>query len=159
MSGFILFIAVFLILLGILAGHTWAVERENKKKQVRIDAIKSQLHKIKFYLNELEETVEYDWDKLISVHKLLAKDDVLPKNCDVDEYGMIRAESIDQISKDNIYLGNIYGLWTFPIRTWETCTDEQSKHLVWRQYYTLLYSNLQALHGKMFNEELSLRAA
>ena len=73
-------------------------------------------------------------------------------------YGMFRAESIEKLDVDNVYLGNIWGLWTNTIRFWNSHSTElmgtngfgvnpntKIYDLIMNQYRTLLRKNISAI--------------
>lgn len=66
------------------------------------------------------------------------------KNLGPDKYGMFRTNDINKMTIDEVFLGGIYGLWTFSISEWEN-TDEQSYAIVKSQYQNLLISNIIAI--------------
>jgi hypothetical protein len=80
-------------------------------------------------------------EELLRIHK-----ELFPiyhcANLDVDPYGMFRADRVENLTIDNVYLGNIHGLWTLTIRQWNTSSD---KDIVFDQYANILISNMFAL--------------
>lgn len=76
------------------------------------------------------------------------------KSVCADAYGVFRAkgnqysetyqEGLKTITKDDIFLGNIYGLWTFPISKWEDGNiDKDSYKKVCDQFSGLLWSGIK----------------
>lgn len=76
-----------------------------------------------------------------------------------DPYGIFRApgdpysttyqDSLKQITKDNIFLGDINGLWTKPLSYWETCNDKESQNIVWGQFHRYLFSGLKDIEKQI----------
>lgn len=61
-----------------------------------------------------------------------------------DEYGMFRTKDILLMNKEEVYLGNIWGLFTKSLPFWET-QDTETQKLVLDQYKNQLISNLKTL--------------
>lgn len=57
--------------------------------------------------------------RLLNLHKLIWQNGFHDKAIAPDKYGMFRTENITTMKPDEVFLGNIYGLWTFPIPDWE----------------------------------------
>ena len=66
------------------------------------------LHKITYDTLSLEE--------LYCIFKEIAQN--LDISFILNPYGIFRAKSLDGCRMSDIYLGNIYGLWTYPLNTW-----------------------------------------
>ena len=56
---------------------------------------------------------------LLSIHKDLWGSGFQNKNLGPNEYGMFRTKDIAQMQPEEVYLGNIFGLWTYTIPEWE----------------------------------------
>jgi hypothetical protein len=50
-----------------------------------------------------------------------------------DEYGYNRTKKGEKVTKDKVYFGNIYGLFTLDVNVWENTTDKEAKGLVAQQ--------------------------
>ena len=68
------------------------------------------------------------------------------------EYGMFRTKDISTMKPEEVFLGNVYGLWTFPMPKWE---DQKSQmydrdisvyDIVLNQYKRVLHSNVKAIY-------------
>ena len=118
-----------------------------KSRELRhsYDKISQKLASLKDYQGELE-AIRYkiNFYALISIHKGMFFHHCLPAKCDADPYGMYRVKSIADISKDNIYLGGIFGLSTHTISEWQSICKEGSVelHEVYSQYWSQLFSNV-----------------
>lgn len=95
---------------------------------------------------------------LLEAHKIAWKRNYRNKNLAPCEYGMFRTKDIANMTADEVYLGNIYGLWTFNITHWNNHTPSSAGLSVWgfkdgttdvdliiRQYRTLLRKNVEEL--------------
>lgn len=96
--------------------------------------------------------------ELLEIHKELWNDGYRNKNLGPDPYGIFRTESISDMKPEEVFLGNIFGLWTFTIPEWEkdhktffgingygipaTATNYE---VVLRQYKRLLKSNVLSI--------------
>lgn len=98
--------------------------------------------------------------ELLSVHKYIFNE-YQNKNLDVDKYGMFRGKSIETLQASEVYLGNIWGLWTHNIPFWEDHKNEKYGYsgfnidpdtlvysLIYNQYYRILTSNIDALYNQ-----------
>ena len=68
------------------------------------------------------------------------------------EYGMFRTQDISTMKPEEVFLGNVYGLWTFPIPKWENQKTEMYDKdisvydVVLNQYKRVLHSNVKAIY-------------
>lgn len=73
------------------------------------------------------------------------------------EYGMFRTQDISKMTPDEVYLGNIYGLWTFPISKWENQKSQMYDEnisvydVVLNQYKRILHSNVKIIYKEAKN--------
>lgn len=162
MSALII-IVILLVLVGIVYAyfshmHTQNIRREkvaNLKELLRLLDVSRQNY---IHANTLELCYE--------VYKDLIKY-FLPyvqrcSSINADPYGIFRApgdpfsptyqDSLKNITEENIFLGNIYGLVTKPLSYWETCDDKEAKDLVWRQFYNYLHSGLTDIEHQIKKE-------
>lgn len=162
MSALII-IVILLVLVGIVYAyfshmHTQNIRREkvaNLKELLRLLDVSRQNY---IHANTLELCYE--------VYKDLIKY-FLPyvqrcSSINADPYGIFRApgdpfsptyqDSLKNITEENIFLGNIYGLVTKPLSYWETCDDKEAKDLVWRQFYNYLHSGLTDIERQIKKE-------
>ena len=145
------FTVVILTLVTIVAIVTVVAVTKNLQKSRKLrhsyDKISQKLDFLKDYQGELEAIRgEVNFNALIRIHKGMFFHHCLPAECDADPYGMYRVKSIADISKDNIYLGGIFGLFTHTISEWQSICKEGSVelHEVYNQYWWQLLSNVRA---------------
>lgn len=55
-----------------------------------------------------------------------------------NKYGIFRCESLSTISPDNIFLGDINGLWTNTLTEWMKSNEPEDIRIVLNQYYNIL---------------------
>ena len=73
------------------------------------------------------------------------------------EYGIFRTQDISTMTPDAVYLGNVYGLWTFPIPKWENQKSQMYDKdilvydIVLNQYKGILHSNVKAIYREAKN--------
>ena len=95
-------------------------------------------------------------DELLTIHKRAWLKGFQNGNLDVCEYGMFRAEYIEKMTIDQVYLGNIDGLFTHNIRYWNQHSndamgvngygikeDTKIYSLIMNQYRNLLAGNFR----------------
>jgi hypothetical protein len=117
--------------------------------------------KLNQYLNQLiyGEQILHDIQcckslvDLLVLHKIIYP--LFPSpNIGPDQYGMFRTSDISTMTPDQVFLGNIYGLWTKPITYWEEHKEDifgglgMPKNLkiydiILGQYKFVLYSNIE----------------
>ena len=114
-----------------------------------------------------------DLDHLLTAHKLAWGRGYQNENIGPCEYGMFRTEDIANMLSSEVYLGNIYGLWTFNIPFWNAHSndlmagngfgipDETKVYdIIMQQYRRILRSNVEAIirkakdYCKQFDEEV-----
>ena len=60
------------------------------------------------------------------------------------QYGMFRTSNIATMSMDDVFLGDICGLWTHTLTYWLTCNDEDAVIIVTGQYYEQVLNGIKA---------------
>lgn len=115
-------------------------ERQNKLRQVRI------CEKI---INETSDSVSFK--QLLACHKRIFSEGIVISNLDYNAKGMFRANA-DQLSLDNVYLGNIAGLYIKNARYWESSKDYFARDICLRQWQNAIIANLSA-YSKTLTEK------
>lgn len=105
---------------------------------------------------------------LINIHKHAWQIGYRNPNIASLEWGMFRCKSIPELTLDNLYLGNIWGLWTNTGRFWEEHKDDTMAgngfgidperkiyDLIIQQYRGHLKSNINAISNRIAEELLS----
>lgn len=98
------------------------------------------------YLSELADAGSLL--EVLDIHKRLWNDGIQHRNIGPDEFGMFRTHDISQMSPSQVYLGNVYGLWTAPLSEWIGTKDE---HIILAQYRNHLTSNVDWLRSLIFD--------
>lgn len=101
--------------------------------------------------------------ELINIHKFAWKYGYQNSNLGPCYYGMFRTNDIMSMTDDDVYLGNIYGLFTKNVRYWNEHIDDRYGvngfglnpemnlyDLILGQYKELLNSNITELYYKAY---------
>ena len=103
---------------------------------------------------ELDERIgaSKSLENVLELHKKAWKLGYRNDNIAPCEHGMFRTQDISTMKPEEVFLGNVYGLWTFPIPKWE---DQKSQmydkdisvyDIVLNQYKRVLHSNVKAIY-------------
>ena len=95
---------------------------------------------------------------LLNIHKEMWTAGLQNSNIGPNEYGMFRTKDIATMKPEEVFLGNIYGLWTIPVTEWENQKNAiygvngfginpgtTVYELVLYQYKDMLRSNLKVI--------------
>lgn len=93
---------------------------------------------------KIKEEIENSTDllQLLAAHKMAWVYGFRNDNLGPCEFGMFRTKSIPDMTPDEVYLGNICGLWTFPLKEWQNKRGSENYNTVVFQYKNLLLSNV-----------------
>lgn len=135
-TGIILAALLIFIIVGVMAKKC----QEKKNEINRLEHQICQLNKFKVELmshHTLEDTFK--------IHRQLGALDLAwsPAICP-DKYGMFRTKCIGTMSMDEVFLGDIYGLWTHTLTYWLSCQDEDAVSKITNQYYQQVLSGIKA---------------
>lgn len=77
-----------------------------------------------------------------------------------DASGMFRCTDISKMSSDDVYLGNIHGLFTLTLKQWENkrYDDPISYKIIFNQYKRHLLSNLHDLRSNIYDHGIRREA-
>ena len=97
-------------------------------------------------------------NELLSVHKIAWSRGYRNNNLGPCDWGMFRTNSIETMSADEVYLGNIWGFSTHNILYWDKHINDNISHngfginpntkiydLIMQQYRTLLRKNIERI--------------
>lgn len=100
-------------------------------------------------------------EELLSIHKEAWIVGFQNENLGPDKYGMFRTESIPTMQPSEVFLGGIWGLWTYAIPFWEERKPQPYGYngfnmdpkislydIVLDQYKRLLISNIEDIWNK-----------
>lgn len=112
-------------------------------------AKEDRLHKLEMLKAARQMIQGASLSTLFQIHKDLGKNGLCSNPCLCpDKYGVFRTSDIATMDESEVFLGNIYGLWTFSLPYWESCKDEDAKEKVTNQYYQLLLRGIELEHQK-----------
>lgn len=136
----ILSIIIDIILFVLLSYTTYDYYKEAVEKKENKEHLKEQLlTKIDFFINQVEQAQSLG--ELYILHIKIWANGIRCKNFGPNKYGMFRTEDILMMTPNDVYLGNICGLWTFNLPYWENSSEENQK-IVINQYKNILVSNM-----------------
>lgn len=129
----VLISAVLLITAAVL------IDRHYRRKNKRTETKKRHIDKAYFYLHKI--TYEcLSLEGLYCVFREIIRD--LDISFILSPYGIFRAKTLDDCRMSDIYLGNIYGLWTNPLNYWIKTSDKEAATLVTEQFKRALINTL-----------------
>lgn len=123
------------------------------------------------WINRIEQAGK-SLPALFDVHKSMWKDGVQHSNFGPDKFGMFRTKDIATMTMDEVYLGNVDGLWTFTLSEWERDKEKDMREMgekgytsilpsyylrVCRQYRELLLSNVRYLQSQIFEGKQDIK--
>lgn len=120
------------------------INRKNERKEQlskKIQEVEKRNRLITYFIHQLElaETL----DDVFVLHIKIWANGLRNPNFGPDSCGMFRTDDILLMDKTEVYLGNIWGLWTKPLPCWEG--DLENRATVLKQYKNLLISNLKTM--------------
>lgn len=106
---FVLIFSIIIIIITIIIVKQYIkCKKLNTIRKANIEKAYEYLHKITYEKLSLEG--------LYCIFKEIAQN--LDISFILNPHGIFRAKSLDGCRMSDIYLGNIYGLWTYPLNTW-----------------------------------------
>lgn len=125
-------------------------QRDERTRLARI------IERIDYYTPKLQEC--QDLNEMLQLHKNMWRDDIKSRTIGPTKYGIFRCKDIEEMTPEDVYLGNIYGLWTKNIPGWYKAKDEPFGvnsmgieastplyQIVLHQYRSILTSNIQMI--------------
>lgn len=102
-----------------------------------------------------------DLRTLLHIHKDIWGNGLQNENIGPDPYGMFRTKDVKDMKAEEVYLGNIYGLWTFTIPEWEKEREHKFGCNTWGidpnitvyELVTRLYRNHLLMNVKAMKKE------
>lgn len=125
--------------------------REAKQKKIEKERQRKTklLEKLNYFIHQVE--IAKSLRDLYILHIKIWANGIRNENFGPDKYGMFRTDDILMMVPEEIYLGNIWGLWTEPLPFWETCSVNDQK-LVIKQYQNVLLSNMKDIKRDLTKE-------
>ena len=135
------------------------------KKQVEEERNQYDKYKImKGFYNEIHGSIELAKGlvKLMDIHKMMWKLGFRNGNLAPCEHGMFRTKNIETMTEDEVFLGNIWGIFTNTVSFWNKHSDEKILcngfgispdtkvyDLIVSQYKTLLRTNIESIEEQV----------
>lgn len=100
-------------------------------------------------------------DSIFNLHKQMWKDGIRHRGFGPNEGGMFRCRDISNMSKDEVHLGNVHGIWTNTLAFFENgfhngTIDMDTYQKVTRQYRNQLVGNLEYIRSQFYDCGLNL---
>lgn len=133
-TGIVLVALIIFIIVGVTA-------KKNQEKKNEINRLEHQICQLNKFKCELMS--HHTLEDTFKIHKQLGgmhlawSIAICP-----DKYGMFRTSNIATMSMDEVFLGDIYGLWTLTF--WLSCKDEDAVSKITNQYYQQVLSGIKA---------------
>lgn len=124
------------------------IQRKKQVKKNRAEKAKLKKEKIRYFIHQVE--LAKTLRDLYLTHIRIWANGIKNKNFGPDKYGMFRTDDILMMTPDEVFLGNIWGLWTKPLTYWENQAVDDQK-LVIEQYKNVLISNMKEMQRKFTN--------
>lgn len=133
-------IALLALIIFIVVG---VMARKNQEKKDKKHMIEHQILQLTKFKDELMS--HHTLEDTFKIHRQLGAMHLAwnPAICP-DQYGMFRTSNIATMSMDDVFLGDICGLWTHILTYWLTCNDEDAVIIVTGQYYEQVLNGIKA---------------
>lgn len=131
-------IALLALIIFIVVG---VMARKNQEKKDKKHMIEHQILQLTKFKGELMS--HHTLEDTFKIHRQLGAMHLAwnPAICP-DQYGMFRTSNIATMSMDDVFLGDICGLWTHTLTYWLTCND--AVIIVTGQYYEQVLNGIKA---------------
>lgn len=102
--------------------NRWFFAKELIEQARKYKKMKTLLSKYNMYYDKIVNSKSLL--ELLEFHRIIWVEGFRNKNLGPCEWGCFRTSDIAEMLPEQVYLGNIYGLWTFNIPKWEEDHDE-----------------------------------
>jgi hypothetical protein len=137
----VIFLSVILFFVSILI-------RNKRKQKIREENKRNNLiNKINYFLGELKSAKTLQ--EIYVLHIQIWASGIRNEYIGPNKYGMFRTDDILLMKPSEVYLGNIWGLFTKPLPFWELQLDNE-RNIVFQQYRDTLVSNLLSIRKSLY---------
>ena len=145
-------IAVIAFLIFVVVGIS---AQKHQKKKDAIAELEHQICQLNKFKGELMS--HHTLEDTFKIHRQLGAMHLAwsPAICP-DKYGMFRTSNIATMSTDEVFLGDIYGLWTHSLTYWLSSKNDEAVSIVTNQYYQQVLSGIKAEIEELKNKINSL---
>lgn len=120
------------------------VKARRKKAELNKQTKRAELHhNCEYFIIRLNHATTLQ--ELFTLHIQLWASGIQNKNLGPCSYGMFRTQDILKMTPDEVFLGNIDGLFTKSLSYWSQTDNNSVKEIVTQQYKRLLLSNVEAI--------------
>lgn len=140
---------IFVVLVALFVYHKCEAKRKKtEREKLRKEKL---LNKLDYFIHQVK--IAKSLRDIYMLHIRIWANGIKCANFGPDKYGMFRTKDILMMTPEEVYLGNIWGLWTKQLPFWETCSvaDQQ---LVIEQYQNILISNMQVMKRNLQKQDL-----
>ena len=135
-TGVALLTLIIFVIVGVMA-------QKNIKKKDEINKLDHQICQLNKFKGELMS--HHTLEDTFKVHRQLGAMHLAWNHAICpDKYGMFRTSNIATMSMDEVFLGDIYGLWTHSLSFWLSYQDEDAVSEITNQYYHQVLSGIEA---------------
>lgn len=133
-------IALLALIIFIIVG---VMARKNQEKKDKKHVIEHQILQLTKFKGELMS--HHTLEDTFKIHRQLGAMHLAWSSAICpDKYGMFRTSNIATMSMDDVFLGDIYGLWTHTLTFWLSYQDEDAVSKITNQYYQQVLSGIKA---------------
>lgn len=135
-TGIVLVTLIIFIIVGVTA-------KKNQEKKNEINKLENQICQLNKFKGELMS--HHTLEDTFKIHRQLGAMHLAwsPAICP-DKYGMFRTSNIATMSTDEVFLGDIYGLWTHSLTYWLSSKNDEAVSIVTNQYYRQVLCGIEA---------------
>lgn len=135
-TGVALLTLIIFVIVGVMA-------QKNIKKKDEINKLEHQICQLNKFKGELMS--HHTLEDTFKVHRQLGAMHLAWNHAICpDKYGMFRTSNIATMSTDEVFLGDIYGLWTHSLTYWLSSKNEDAVSIITDQYYQQVLSGIEA---------------
>lgn len=135
-TGIALLTLIIFVIVGVMA-------QKNIKKKDEINKLEHQICQLNKFKGELMS--HHTLEDTFKVHRQLGAMHLAWNHAICpDKYGMFRTSNIATMSTDEVFLGDIYGLWTHSLTYWLSSKNEDAVSVITDQYYHQVLSGIEA---------------
>ena len=135
-TGIALLALIIFVIVGVMA-------QKNIKRKDEINKLEHQICQLNKFKGELMS--HHTLEDTFKVHRQLGAMHLAWSHAICpDKYGMFRTSNIATMSTDEVFLGDIYGLWTHTLTYWLSSKNDEAVSIVTNQYYEQVLSGIEA---------------
>lgn len=135
-TGIVLVTLIIFIIVGVMA-------QKNIKKKDEINKLDHQICQLNKFKGELMS--HHTLEDTFKIHRQLGAMHLAWNHAICpDKYGMFRTSNIATMSMDEVFLGDIYGLWTHSFTYWLSSKNDDAVSVITDQYYQQVLSGIEA---------------